>query len=42
MPNRPPKIEIEKCHKVLLASLHQSVTTWCSNFLGTALMKYEG
>jgi hypothetical protein len=37
MPKEIQEIEIEKIHPDPLLSLHQGVTTNCSDFLGTAL-----
>jgi hypothetical protein len=42
MPKEIQEIEIEKIHPDPLLSLHQGVTTNCSDFLGTALVKNEG
>jgi hypothetical protein len=39
MPKKIQEIEIEKIHPDPLLSLHQGVTTNCSDFLGTALSR---
>ncbi len=40
VPKEKQKIEIEKSHRDPLLSFNQAVTVDCSDFLGTALLKY--